>query len=82
MDILPAISLAATYTKIYHLESEVISVCIGVSLAIGSLLNKMCAGRASDAVMYHIAGRNGGVRIPEYRLYLSPLSAVFNTWVL
>lgn len=77
INVLPAISLASIYTKFYHLKSGPIGVCLGISLTIGSVLGELCAGRASDTVMYRMAKRHNGERKPEYRLYLSPLSAIF-----
>lgn len=76
-NILPAISLAAIYTHEYHMKSGSIGACLGSSLIIGSVLGEMCAGRLSDYVMFRLAQRNNNVRKPEFRLYLSTLSAIF-----
>jgi hypothetical protein len=48
-----------------------------VSLIIGSILGEFFAGKASDILMAWLAKRNNNERKPEYRLYLSPLSAIF-----
>jgi hypothetical protein len=77
VNVMPAISLATIYTKFYKLKSGPIGACLGVSLMIGSILGEFFAGRASDHVMYWMAKRNNNIRKPEYRLYLSTLSAVF-----
>ncbi|KAF7945046.1 hypothetical protein EAE96_009829 [Botrytis aclada] len=77
INVLPAISLATIYTKFYHLKSGPIGVSLGISLTIGSMIGELCAGRASDAIMYYMAQLHNGERKPEYRLYLSPLSAIF-----
>lgn len=74
---LPAISLANIYTQKYHFKSGPIGLSLGVSLIIGCLLGELSAGRLSDFIMYRLAKQNGGVRKPEYRLYLSTLSAIF-----
>jgi MFS family permease len=75
INVLPAISLAAIYTKEYHLKSGPIGACLGVSLIIGSVLGELCAGRLSDYIMFRMAKRNNDIRKPEFRLYLSTLSA-------
>lgn len=77
INVMPAISLATIYTHFYHMKSGPIGACLGVSLMIGSILGEFFAGRASDYVMYRLAKRNGGVRKPEWRLYLSVISAIF-----
>lgn len=77
INVLPAISIANIYTRFYNLKSGPIGACLGVSLMIGSLLGEFSAGKASDSVMYRMARRNGNIRKPEYRLYLSCLSALF-----
>jgi MFS family permease len=74
---LPAISLANIYTKAYHFKSGPIGLSLGVSLIIGCLLGELSAGRLSDYIVYRLAKQNGGIRKPEYRLYLSTLSAFF-----
>lgn len=50
---------------------------LGVSLIIGCLLGELVSGRLSDYIMYQMAKRNNNVRKPEFRLYLSTLSAFF-----
>jgi len=77
INILPAITLATIYTRFYHFRSGPIGACLGTSLIIGSVLGELCAGRASDYVMYRMARRHDDVRKPEYRLYLTLVSAVF-----
>ncbi|KAJ7672439.1 major facilitator superfamily domain-containing protein [Mycena polygramma] len=77
VNILPAVTLATIYHKFYNMGAGSIGACLGISLTIGSVLGELCAGRLSDFIMYRMAKRHGGVRKPEYRLYLSPLSAFF-----
>lgn len=78
INVLPAITLAAIYTRHYHLSAGAIGACLGVSLIIGSLLGELFAGRASDYMMYRLALRSRSrERKPEYRLYLCLLSAFF-----
>jgi len=77
VNVMPAISLAAIYTKYYGLASGTIGLCLGVSLTVGSVIGEFFAGRASDYLMYRLARRNNNIRIPEYRLYLCTLSAIF-----
>ena len=77
INVMPAISLATIYTKFYKMKSGPIGACLGVSLMIGSILGEFFAGKASDFLMYRMAKRNNNIRKPEYRLYLSTLSAFF-----
>lgn len=77
INVMPAISIATMYTEFYHLKSGPIGACLGISLIIGSVIGEFFAGRASDWVMYRMARRNDDIRKPEYRLYLSTLSAIF-----
>ncbi|KAF7921483.1 uncharacterized protein EAE97_011272 [Botrytis byssoidea] len=51
--------------------------CLGISLTVGSIIGELRAGRASYAIMYHMAQRHNGERKPLHILYLSPLSAIF-----
>ncbi|KAF9061182.1 major facilitator superfamily domain-containing protein [Rhodocollybia butyracea] len=74
---LPAVTLATSYHRFYDMDAAAIGICLGVSLTIGSVLGELCAGRLSDYIMYRAAARHDGIRKPEYRLYLSPLSAIF-----
>jgi len=77
INVMPAISLATLYTRFYSLSAGSIGACLGVSLIVGSVLGEFLAGRASDFLMYRLARRNNNIRKPEYRLYLSTLSALF-----
>jgi predicted MFS family arabinose efflux permease len=76
-NILPAVTLAAIYSRFYHMGAGPVGACLGISLTIGSVLGEFLAGRLSDYIMYRMATRHGGDRKPEYRLYLSPLSVFF-----
>ncbi|KAF9065129.1 major facilitator superfamily domain-containing protein [Rhodocollybia butyracea] len=76
-NILPAVTLATIYHKFYNMDAAAIGTCLGVSLTIGTIVGELCAGRLSDYIMYRMAARHEGIRKPEYRLYLSPLSAIF-----
>jgi hypothetical protein len=77
INVLPAITIATIYTNFYDLSSGPIGACLGISLIIGSVLGEFFAGRASDLIMYRLALQNKGIRIPEHRLYLCTLSAIF-----
>jgi hypothetical protein len=77
VNIVPAISLATIYSKLYHMKSGPIGVCLGVSLTIGSLLGELSAGKLSDWIMYKVSQRHDGERKPEARLYLSIIGAFF-----
>jgi hypothetical protein len=77
INVMPAVSLAFIYTEFYQLKAGTIGACLGISLTIGSILGEVFAGRASDWVVYRMARRNHDIRKPEYRLYLSTLSAIF-----
>jgi hypothetical protein len=78
VQVLPAISLANIFTRFYGLNSGSIGACLGGSLTIGSLLGEIFAGRASDYLIYRLAlGSPTRERIPEQRLYLTVLSAIF-----
>jgi len=43
----------------------------------GSILGEFFAGKASDILIAWLAKRHNNERKPEYRLYLSTLSAIF-----
>lgn len=77
VNVLPAVTLAEIYSKEYHMKSGPIGLSLGLSLIIGGVLGEMSAGKLSDYMVYRLAKRNGGIRKPEHRLYLSFLSAVF-----
>ncbi|KAF7910187.1 hypothetical protein EAE99_011379 [Botrytis elliptica] len=55
INVLLAISLATIYIKFYHLKSGSMGVSLGIFLTIGSMIGELCAGRASDVIMYHMA---------------------------
>ncbi|KAJ7219009.1 major facilitator superfamily domain-containing protein [Mycena haematopus] len=76
INILPAVTLATIYHQFYKMGAGPIGACLGISPTIGSVLGELCAGRFSDIIMFRMAQRHGGIRKPEYRLYLSPLSAL------
>ena len=77
INVMPAVSLATIYTLFYKLKSGPIGACLGVSLMIGSILGEFFAGKASDILITWLAKRHNNERKPEYRLYLSTLSAIF-----
>ena len=77
INVLPAITLAAIYSSEYKFKSGPIGACLGIPLIVGSVLGEMCSGRLSDYIMLRMAKRNNGVRKPEFRLYLSTISAFF-----
>lgn len=77
INVMPAVSLATIYTLFYKLKSGPIGACLGVSLMTGSILGEFFAGKASDILIAWLAKRHNNERKPEYRLYLSTLSAIF-----
>lgn len=77
INVLPAISMAKIYTAKYHLKAGPIGACTGLSLLIGSLIGELSAGKLSDYIVYRLSRRSNGVRIPEHRLYLTVLAAIF-----
>lgn len=77
INVMPAVTIATTYTHSYHMKAGPIGLGLGVSLTIGSIIGEFFAGKASDYMMLRMAKKNNGVRIPEHRLYLSTLSAIF-----
>ncbi|RFU32211.1 hypothetical protein B7463_g4124, partial [Scytalidium lignicola] len=66
--ILPAVTIAALFTEIYHFKTGVIGLMIGLPLLIGSAVGECCSGSFSDWVVLRYAKRHGGVRKPESRL--------------
>lgn len=77
INVLPAVTLATIYTHFFSLKPGPIGACLGLSLMIGSILGEFFAGKASDMLLSHLARSHAGTRKPEYRLYLSTLSALF-----
>ncbi|KAI1460428.1 major facilitator superfamily domain-containing protein [Annulohypoxylon moriforme] len=63
--ILPAVTVAILFTRIYHFQSGVIGLML---LLIGSMLGEIMSGPFSDWVMHRYAERHGGKRKPEARL--------------
>lgn len=66
--ILPAVTVAIMFTKIYHFQTGAIGLMLGIPLLIGSMLGELLSGPFSDWVMYRYAKRHGGERKPEARL--------------
>ncbi|KAI0136312.1 major facilitator superfamily domain-containing protein [Xylariales sp. AK1849] len=75
INILPAITMAKIYGTVYGFRPGAIGLCTGIPLIIGCLVGEVFGGKLSDVTMQRRAKRNGGVRIPEHRLYLTFLSA-------
>ncbi|KAH8821944.1 major facilitator superfamily domain-containing protein [Xylogone sp. PMI_703] len=66
--ILPAVTIAALFTKTYHFKTGEIGLMLGLPLLIGSAVGEFFSGPFSDWVMLRYARRHGGVRKPEARL--------------
>jgi MFS family permease len=66
--ILPAVTVAIMFTKIYHFQTGAIGLMLGIPLLVGSMLGEILSGPFSDWVMYRYAKRHGGERKPEARL--------------
>ena len=73
---MPAVTIAATYSRTYGWQSGRIGLCLGLSLMIGSFLAEPVTGRVTDLIMYLDAKKNNGVRRPEARLYQTIVAAV------
>ncbi|KAI0889348.1 major facilitator superfamily domain-containing protein [Annulohypoxylon maeteangense] len=69
--ILPAVTVAILFTNIYHFQSGVIGLMLGLPLLIGSMLGEIMSGPFSDWVVHRYAERHGGKRKPEARLIAS-----------
>ena len=76
INILPAVSMAKIYAATYHFKSGAIGLCTGIPLIAGCLVGELTGGRLSDYILLRQARRNNGVYKPEYRLYLTCLSAI------
>ena len=80
--ILPAVTVAILFTRIYHFQSGAIGLMLGLPLLIGSMLGEIMSGPFSDWVMHRYAKRHGGKRKPEARLpaslrhYWNPVSGI------
>lgn len=66
--ILPAVTAAIMFTKIYHFKSGAIGLILGLPLLVGSALGEFLSGPFSDWMMYLYARRHDGQRKPEARL--------------
>ncbi|KAL1840429.1 hypothetical protein VTK73DRAFT_3759 [Phialemonium thermophilum] len=66
--ILPAVTVAILFTKIYHFQTGAIGLMLGLPLLVGSALGEFLSGPFSDWVVYRYAKRHGGHRKPEARL--------------
>ena len=76
INILPAVSMANIYASVYGFQSGAIGLCTGIPLILGCLVGELTGGRLSDYILLRQARRHGGVFKPEYRLYLTCLSAI------
>jgi MFS family permease len=66
--ILPAVTVAILFTKIYHFKTGAIGLTLGLPLLIGSALGEFLSGPFSDWFMLRYAKQHGGERKPEARL--------------
>ncbi|KIW90026.1 uncharacterized protein Z519_09456 [Cladophialophora bantiana CBS 173.52] len=66
--ILPAVTVAILFTKIYHFKTGAIGLMLGLPLLVGSALGEFLSGPFSDWFMYRYAKKHGGERKPEARL--------------
>ncbi|OOF93173.1 hypothetical protein ASPCADRAFT_151615 [Aspergillus carbonarius ITEM 5010] len=56
----------------YATDSPLIQGLLFLGLLIGTLVAEVsCSGRLSDAIVGRLAKRNGGIRVPEMRLWLA-----------
>ncbi|KAK7709690.1 hypothetical protein SLS57_008595 [Botryosphaeria dothidea] len=75
--VLPAVTIAILFTKIYHFRMGIIGLMMGLPLLIGSFLGEVLSGPFSDFIMYQYTRRHNGERKPEARLTASIASAFF-----
>lgn len=73
--VLPAVTIAILFTKIYHFRMGIIGLMMGLPLLIGSFLGEVLSGPFSDFIMYQYTRRHNGERKPEARLTASIASA-------
>jgi multidrug resistance protein len=66
--ILPAVTVAILFTRIYHFNTGVIGLMLGLPLLVGSALGEFLSGPLSDWFVYRYAKTHGGHRKPEARL--------------
>lgn len=66
--ILPAVTVAILFSKIYHFKTGVIGLMLGLPLLVGSAIGEFFSGPFSDWIMYRYAKRHNGQRKPEARL--------------
>jgi MFS family permease len=66
--ILPAVTVAILFTRIYHFDTGIIGLMLGIPLLIGSALGEFMSGPLSDWFVYRYARRHNGHRKPEARL--------------
>lgn len=66
--ILPAVTVAILFTRIYHFKTGTIGLMLGLPLLVGSALGEFLSGPLSDWFVYRYAKRHGGHRKPESRL--------------
>ena len=74
--VLPAVTVASIFNRLYHWNSGLIGLALGVPLLIGSLIGELCTGWVCDRVLYLYAKRHNGQQTPEARLYVRISSAL------
>ncbi|GLA05980.1 hypothetical protein AnigIFM60653_006501 [Aspergillus niger] len=66
------LSVITMVPSAYATDSPLIQGLLFLGLLIGTLVAEVsCSGRLSDAIVGRLAKRNGGVRVPEMRLWLA-----------
>ncbi|XRM45399.1 hypothetical protein ABZX51_008495 [Aspergillus tubingensis] len=66
------LSVITMVPSAYASDSPLIQGLLFLGLLIGTLVAEVsCSGRLSDAIVGRLAKRNGGIRVPEMRLWLA-----------
>ena len=66
--ILPAVTMANLYSRLYGFSPAIIGLCLGVPLLIGSVSGEFASGPLSDFFLRKSVKRHGGEYKPEARL--------------
>jgi hypothetical protein len=66
--ILPAVTMANLYSRLYGFSPAIIGLCLGVPLLIGSVIGEFASGPLSDFFLRKSVKRHGGEYKPEARL--------------
>ena len=74
--VMPAVTVASIFNRLYHWNTGLIGIALGLPLLIGSLIGETGTGWVCDRVLYLYAKRHGGLQLPEARLYVGISSAI------